>query len=52
MRIFLLRLLIGWWIIPLLLIIGLPVMWLIDGDLPETIDDARYIMRVFWYGDE
>lgn len=52
MRIFLLRLLIGWWMI----LLGWPLIvslnWLMFGDIAECVDNANDMAHALWYGEE
>ena len=38
MRILLLRLLVSWWAIPIIWIVGFPMTYLVNGDIKENID--------------
>lgn len=43
---FWLRLLIGWWMVPVTLLVARPVIWLVSGDW----DEAGEIIDTFWNG--
>lgn len=49
MRIFLLRLLIGSWMIPFIWIMFFPILWLIAG-VDYAIKDALEITKDLWFG--
>ena len=52
MRIFLLRLLIGWWLIPLIYLMFLPFSYMLTGDYFESVNDVKKICKILWYGIE
>lgn len=49
MRIILLRILLGWWMIPFALIFIFPLFWLLSG-LETAINDIKELSRDLWYG--
>ena len=52
MRIFLLRLLIGWWIVPFAWLLMFPIGYLITGDYYETVEDTKWFCNYIWNGLE
>lgn len=44
LRIFLLRTLLGWWMLPLLAVLMPPIIWLMSG----SIDEVKYFLRVMY----
>lgn len=47
-RVILLRLFISWWMIPIVVLICFPIMYLIAGERAK--DDIWDIVKGFWYG--
>ena len=47
----LLRVLIGWWAVPLGWAVMFPIGWLLMG-LDEAIEGTRDFSRFMWYGEE
>jgi hypothetical protein len=50
MRVFLLRLLIGWWAVPLMWIFYFPIFFLLTGSREKSINFVSDLSRVCWYG--
>lgn len=44
LRIFLLRTLLGWWMLPLLAVLMPPIIWLMSG----SIDEVKYFLRIMY----
>ena len=51
-RIFLLRILIGWYMIPLFWIILLPFFYLLSGKWKRSIEDIYEATKGLWYGEK
>ena len=51
MRIFLLRLLIGWWMIPIIVVTALPLAWLLLGWSDAKSCTVEFV-HFLWYGAE
>ena len=50
-RIFLLRILIGTWLIPILYIIGLPLLYLFSGEFKRELSLVNEICSGIWSGN-
>lgn len=48
MRIICLRLLLGWWMIPMVFVIFPVLSWLLWGRLQIGVDDARVFSKTLW----
>lgn len=48
-RIFLLRLLLAWWLIPTVAIMGMP-LWYLLGGKDDAMDVLRDFSQALWYG--
>ena len=51
MRVFLLRILIGWWIIPMFWFIYPLLYWLLFNEVGRGIEEAKEFANVLWYGE-
>jgi len=54
LRVWLIRLLFGWWIIPVVLIAFIPLAvfeWLFFGDCTASRANVAALIRLFWFGD-
>jgi len=50
-RVFLLRILIGWYMVPLFWIVLLPLFYLISGKWNQSTEDIREATKIIWYGE-
>ena len=50
MRILLLRLLIGWWVIPVAWLLLWPLLYLIGG-VEDATETLKYTTKLYWYGN-
>lgn len=50
MRIFLLRLLLGWWMIPIMYLFMIPFFYLLAGDFLKQVNEIKEICKMLWYG--
>lgn len=50
MRIFLLRLLMGWYMIPFLYLTILPIFYLMQGDFQKQVKEINNVSKMLWYG--
>ena len=51
-RVFFLRILIAWWMIPTVWLIILPVLWLICGDFKQIVSEMADFTHIIWTGNE
>ena len=49
-RIFLLRMLLGWWVLPLSAVVMPPIIWLMSGSVDEVKHFLRVMYIVLWKG--
>jgi len=49
-RIFLLRVLIGWWLIPCYALISLPRIYFLTDNREAEFNDFKEVSRIIWYG--
>jgi len=52
MRIFFLRVLIAWWLIPIVTLSMLILGYLMTGELKEPLDNIKSFSKDLWYGVE
>ena len=50
MRIFLLRLLLGWWMVPVAIVFS-PMIWVISNRKEEMREYISAVYHMFWLGD-
>lgn len=50
MRLFLLRTLLAWWMIPALWVLVLPLGWLLTGDFGSSVQETKEMSRKLWNG--
>ena len=51
MRVLALRVLISWWMIPVMAIPIIGLGYLLTGDLKESVQEYKDFAHSFWYGD-
>ena len=52
LRIFLLRLLIGWWAVPILTVFTGLILYLLTGSKEEVKDFVKHLVQLLWNGED
>ena len=52
LRIFLLRLLVGWWFVPIIIFFGSPILYLTTGSKNEVKEFTKFIIKLAWKGTD
>ena len=50
-RLFLLRILISWWMIPFSFLVISPLIYLLTGDLKSALRENKEFIHLPWYGE-